>query len=106
MMRLNRGLPACVMVVVVCSVTLFWLPVVLVFDLTHMIAGFLAGRLGGTAFRGTLAGVIGGLFVLVLWLVVYAVFGWVSLTALVWLLSIPVYTSVFGAIGGWTGRTV
>ena len=106
MMYLNRSIPACITVVVVSSIAFFWLPVLFVFDLTHMIAGGLAGRVGGTVLRGTVAGVVGGFIVLTLWLVVYLTLGLLTTSALLWSSTIPVYTTVFGAIGGWTGRTV
>ena len=106
MMYMNRGIPACITVVVVSSVAFFWLPVLFVFDLTHMIAGGLAGRVGGTVLRGTIAGAVRGIIVLTLWLVVYLALGLLTASALLWSLTIPLYTTVFGAVGGWTGRTV
>lgn len=48
--RIDRSFRSCTTVAVVFSIVFFWLPTLFWIDLTHSIAGFLAGRVGASAF--------------------------------------------------------
>lgn len=103
--RIDRSFRSCTTVVVVFSITTFWLPTLLWVDLTHSIAGFLGGRVGATPFKGVVSGFVGGVVVAVLYLLAYALAGVLDGWALLTIAAIPCYTTFFGAVGGISART-
>ncbi|MFC3957230.1 hypothetical protein [Halovivax cerinus] len=103
---LDRRIRTCVVVVLIVSVTFFYLPTIFFVDVTHSAAGFLAGRLGGTTLKGVISGFVGGLLVAAGWLALTTITGDLSGATLLSIALIPFYTTLFGTIGGATGKVV
>ena len=103
---LDRRIRTCVAVVLIFSIAFFYLPTIFFVDITHAGAGFLAGRLGGTTMKGVISGLTGGLIVAAIWLPLYAIGGDLSGMSLLSITLIPFYTTLFGTIGGATGKVV
>lgn len=105
-MRFNRSLPACVVTVIVLSAITFWLPVVLIFDLSAAFAGYAGGHLGGSMIKGAISGLVGGFAIVVLWALALVAVGEIAFWSF-GLLGLKFVTTVgFGAIGGIGGRAV